>query len=162
MQNVISVIGAFIIGTVVAAGPIDADIPIRNNPSIASCSQISCKRGLNITKPGQKQTKSIVKKVETIIAPSEVDSLINKYASDYAVDPNLMKKIARCESHFNPNAANGQYKGMYQYGNSTWVSTRKQMGLDTDIDLRYNAEEAIKTTAFKISRGGKMAWKDCL
>jgi hypothetical protein len=35
------------------------------------------------------------------------------------------------------------------------------MGLDANSDLRFNAEEAIKTAAFHISQGGQGAWPNC-
>jgi hypothetical protein len=35
------------------------------------------------------------------------------------------------------------------------------MGLNPDPELRFNAEEAIKTTAYKISRDGTGAWPVC-
>lgn len=113
----------------------------------------------------KKQPKKVVLAAKTqkqVVAPGEVDSLINKYAALYNADANLMKKIGRCESHFNPNAVNGQHLGMYQYKASTWEATRKVMGLDPNPALRTNAEEAIKTTAFKLAHGGQGAWRECL
>jgi hypothetical protein len=50
---------------------------------------------------------------------------------------------------------------MYQFSKETWMNTRSQMGQDNNPDLRFNAEEAIKTAAFKISRGGAGAWAVC-
>jgi hypothetical protein len=35
------------------------------------------------------------------------------------------------------------------------------MGLDTNPDLRKNAEEAIRTAAYKILNGGRGAWPNC-
>lgn len=89
------------------------------------------------------------------------DQLFEKYASEYGVNPETLKRIARCESGFNPHAANGPYCGMFQFHASTWTSNRKAMGLDPDLSLRFNAEEAIKTAAFKISRDGTGAWPVC-
>jgi hypothetical protein len=51
---------------------------------------------------------------------------------------------------------------MYQFSASTWVSTRGAMDHDTDPALRFDANEAIKTAAFKIASGGQSAWKNCL
>jgi len=77
------------------------------------------------------------------------------------MDKELLKKIALCESGFNSNAGNGDYQGMFQFAASSWIGTRSEMGADTNTDLRNNAQEAIKTAAFKISRGGVNAWPSC-
>lgn len=96
-------------------------------------------------------------------APAEYDAMIDKYATEYGADPDLMKKIAKCESGFNPQAVSstGAYHGMYQFVAATWVSNRNAMGLDPDPALRQNAEEAIRTAAFKMGRDGYGAWPVC-
>ena len=99
--------------------------------------------------------------VQTINAPEEVIVLIEKYASEYGVDKNMMLGIAKCESGFRENAVNGPYAGIYQFVSGTWVSNRRAMGLDENLDLRYNAEESVRTAAFKMSRDGFGAWPVC-
>lgn len=89
------------------------------------------------------------------------DGMIETYGAQYRVDANILKKIASCESGFNPNALNGPYGGMYQFAAQTWINTRSQMGRDTNPDLRFDAKEAIMTAAFKISRDGTGAWANC-
>ena len=91
------------------------------------------------------------------------DGLFEKYEGEFGVNQATLKKIARCESRFNPGAVSrsGLYGGMYQFLASTWRSTRQAMGLDDNPDLRFNAEEAVRTAAFKISRGGIGAWPVC-
>jgi len=95
------------------------------------------------------------------ITPVELESLFDKYCGEYGLNKEMMKKIANCESHFNSQAVNGPYMGMYQFLASTWQSNRRAMGLDPDPNLRFNAEESIKTTAYKISRDGAGAWPVC-
>jgi len=99
--------------------------------------------------------------VSSVVSPAELAPLFSKYGEEYGVSEEVLKNIANCESHFNPNAVNGPYAGMYQFVDSTWVSQRNAMGLDSNPDLRFNAEEAIRTTAFKISRDGTGAWPVC-
>lgn len=97
-----------------------------------------------------------------IQAPVDLEALFTKYSSEYSVDKNKLKRIADCESHFNTNANyNGMYLGMYQFSESAWVSTRIQMSLDPNPALRTNAEESIKTAAFKLSVNGQNAWPNC-
>lgn len=97
-----------------------------------------------------------------IPAPADLETLFAKYSGEFAVDVGILKKIAKCESGFNPNANNsGMYLGMFQFGAQTWSANRARMGLDTNPDLRTNAEEAIRTAAYVISRGGIGAWPNC-
>lgn len=95
------------------------------------------------------------------LPPSDVDGLLEKYASVHSVSKDLLKKIGWCESHLNAGSVNGIYGGMYQFAPSTWHSTRVAMNENPDPNLRFNAEEAIKTAAFKIARGGRYAWPNC-
>ncbi|OGD62471.1 hypothetical protein A2160_00095 [Candidatus Beckwithbacteria bacterium RBG_13_42_9] len=91
----------------------------------------------------------------------DLDQYFETYASQYQVDCNQLKSIAHCESGFNPNAVNDIYSGLFQFSPSTWQVNRNRMGLDPNPDLRYSAEEAIKTAAFKISQDGTGAWPVC-
>lgn len=97
----------------------------------------------------------------TITTTTDLESLFSKYSSQYSVSEDELKKIANCESGFNTNADTGLYAGMYQFSAETWTSTRGAMGLDGNPDLRKNAEEAIKTAAFMLSRGEQNAWPNC-
>lgn len=103
------------------------------------------------------------KPVAVVLPAHELDALFQKYGTEYGVSWEKLKAIAKCESNFNAAviSKNGLYGGMYQYVASTWSGTRKQMGLDPNPDLRFNAEEAIRTTAFKIANGGIGAWPVC-
>lgn len=96
-----------------------------------------------------------------VTPPEEVNALIDKYALEYRADPILMKSIAKCESGFRAEAVNGGFGGMYQFLASTWSSNRRAMGLDPNPDLRFNAEEAVRTAAFKMGRDGYGAWPAC-
>ena len=99
--------------------------------------------------------------VPTIVTSSDLEVLFAKYGAEYNVDPNWLKKIARCESNFNPQADTGVYAGMFQFMAQTWISTRNSMGLDPNPDLRKNAEESIRTTAFMLAHGRQNSWPVC-
>lgn len=118
----------------------------RTKPRVASAFYI--KPNAEIVKPA-------------VAAPAEIDSIIDRYSQEYGVDKGLLVKIAKCESGFNSNAVNGPYAGMYQFIEGTWVSNRRAMELDANPSLRYNAEESIRTAAFKIARDGGGAWPVC-
>ena len=134
--------------------------------------------GKNTEKPVQnkvEEQKTVVKKEavapqtttapapQPALEPHALDALFEKYGAQYGVEPRKLKAIAKCESGYNAasQSKNGLYGGMYQYLASTWSGTRKQMGENPDPALRFNAEEAIKTTAWKIAQGGIGAWPVC-
>ena len=95
------------------------------------------------------------------LSSGDIEELFAHYSNEFGVDEGLLKKIAYCESHYNPEAVNGPYGGMFQFTAGSWASARKRMGLDSDSGLRFNSEEAIKTAAFKISQDGTSAWPAC-
>lgn len=91
------------------------------------------------------------------------DQLFEKYAAEYGITSSTLSIISKCESGHNPQAlsSNQLYGGLFQFATPTWQSNRRAMGLDDNPSLRFNAEEAIKTAAFKISRDGVGAWPTC-
>ncbi|KKP60032.1 MAG: hypothetical protein UR52_C0001G0112 [Candidatus Gottesmanbacteria bacterium GW2011_GWA1_34_13] len=95
------------------------------------------------------------------ISVSQLDEWFVKYANKESIDKDLLKKIAYCESKLKPEAINGSYAGLYQFTKNTWISTRTSMNLNTDPDLRFNPEEAIKTAAFRMATQGAGAWPNC-
>lgn len=117
---------------------------------------------LSISEEKLEIPQPVVQKIP-VPAPEELEQLFTKYAAEHGISSDTLKVIANCESHYNPNALskNGLYGGMFQFSASTWKSTRKAMGLDENPDLRFNAEEAIRTTAYKISKNGVGAWPHC-
>jgi hypothetical protein len=92
---------------------------------------------------------------------SQLEEWFTKYANKESVNRDLLKKIAVCESGLNIRATNGIYGGLYQFSANTWISTRQAMNMNTDQNLRFNAEEAIRTAAFRIATLGDRAWPNC-
>ena len=84
-----------------------------------------------------------------------------KYGNEYGLSVEKLKKIAGCESGLRLDAVNYIYAGLFQFAPATWRSNRKAMGLDDNINLRFDAEESIRTAAFKIARDGTGAWPVC-
>ncbi len=163
MYSLVSVVGTLIVGTAILGSAVADDIPLRR-PQEINCVQKVSISAASVSAP-KKAVKPKIQQprlAKNIIAPGEVENMINGYAAQYGVDPNLMKSIAKCESRFNANAVNGSHAGMYQFKDTTWVSTRRAMGLDTNPELRFDAQEATKTAAFKLAHGGKQAWAQCL
>jgi hypothetical protein len=95
-------------------------------------------------------------------APSmEVYGMIERFSAQYSVDPNVMRHLAICESGFNSSAVNGAYIGLYQFGPVTWKNLRKEIGEDTNTNLRFSAEESTQTAAYALSLGKKGIWPNC-
>lgn len=97
----------------------------------------------------------------TPTSSTDLESLFSQYSAQYSVSEDELKKIAQCESGMNTNSDTGLYAGMFQFSASTWSSERGVMGLDPNPDLRKDAGEAIRTTAFMLSRGQENAWPNC-
>lgn len=90
----------------------------------------------------------------------QINEFINKYAAQYSVSPDVLRHVAICESGFNPKASYLSYAGLFQYGPTTWVNVRNKMGEDSNINLRYHAEEAVKTAAYHYPSGPSL-WPNC-
>jgi hypothetical protein len=95
-------------------------------------------------------------------SPANLEPWFSQYSGQYGVDKNALERIANCESHFNPNASNGDYVGMFQFATQTWINYRNQMGMDPKPALRTNAEESIRTGAFMMSKRGTTPWPSCV
>lgn len=97
----------------------------------------------------------------TPVPPAEINAQIDRFSGQYAVDPNVMRHIAICESGFNPLAVNGPYAGLYQFGKITWKNLREEIGEDTKADLRFSAEESAQTAAYALAIGKRGIWPNC-
>lgn len=91
----------------------------------------------------------------------EINGFIERFSSQYSVSSDVLRHIAVCESGFNSSAQNLGYAGLYQFGSVTWKNLRKGMGEDPNPDLRFNAEEAVQTAAYAISKGKIGIWPNC-
>lgn len=91
-----------------------------------------------------------------------VNKLVDKYSAEYGLDVNVVRHLGICESGFRSNATNGKYVGLFQYDAQTWKTIRAEMNLDTDPNLRYSAEEAIRTTTYALSKGKRKLWPNCV
>lgn len=96
-----------------------------------------------------------------IVVSANLDDLFTKYSNEYSVDKELLKRIAKCESGLNPNSSTSRYAGLYQFSEGLWVSTRTLMGHNSDSNLRFSPQEAIRTAAFMISQNHLGIWPNC-
>jgi hypothetical protein len=92
----------------------------------------------------------------------EVNGFIDRFAGQYGVDPNVIRYMALCESGFRSNAVSGAYVGLFQFGPITWQNIRAEIGEDTNINLRYSAEESVQTASYAFSKGKGKIWPNCI
>lgn len=152
------------------AGAQSARIPLIPTPAILAASLSPTPTSLPSATPTQPPPPTLIPTAipsatptpqPTIAVVSDTESLFSRFSDEYHVDKELLKRVARCESGFNPQAENGPYRGMFQFLGQTWTTVRTTMGLDSNPDLRTNAEEAIRTAAYMFSHGQAYAWAGC-
>lgn len=95
------------------------------------------------------------------VTSTQLDEWFTTYSATFSVDRQKLWQIAVCESNLRPHAKNGDYGEMYQFSTGTWKSTRQRMNLDSNPELRFNPEEAIKSAAFLLSTRGHSPWPNC-
>lgn len=91
----------------------------------------------------------------------QIYGFTESFAGQYGVDANVIRALAVCESGFNPDAKYLNYVGLFQFSPTTWKNIRLEMGEDPDINLRANAEEAVQTAAYAVSKGMRGIWPNC-
>lgn len=112
-------------------------------------------------KPTVKPTPIPTRVPQPVFTHTQINEFMERFGAQYVVDPNILRHIALCESEFRPNAVNGPYIGLFQFGSITWQNLRKAMGEDPSPDLRANAEEATQTAAYALSLGKIRIWPNC-
>ena len=91
----------------------------------------------------------------------QIYHLMDRFGAEYGVDPNVLRYIAICESGFRPEAENLYYAGLFQFDKVTWAKYRQLMDLNDDPELRFDAEEAIKTASYALSLKQSRLWPNC-
>ncbi|NMC99470.1 MAG: transglycosylase SLT domain-containing protein [Bacteroidales bacterium] len=133
--------------------------PTPSEPSTPSPTPIATSTPKTTPKLTPKPTKT--PSPQPYYSSEQIYELINRFAGQYGVSPDIMRHIALCESGFNYKASNAGYAGLFQFGTTTWKNLRSEFGEDTNPDLRYNAEEAIQTAAYVLSKNKGGIWPNC-
>ncbi len=84
-----------------------------------------------------------------------VDHALQIAAATYGVSESRLRKVATCESTLNPEATNGPYVGLFQFGTPLWNAT--PYGDMSRTDPYAAALAAAKT----FSEGGASHWPVC-
>ena len=94
----------------------------------------------------------------------DINSLIYTTAVKYHIKPELLRKIAKCESNFNPVAQNPRStaSGIFQFINSTFINQANAYGLP--VGNKNDPNVQIELAAEMIADGKIGHWKasrDC-
>lgn len=111
--------------------------------------------------PTPRPTKTPTPVPAPAFTSEQINGFIDRFAAQYSVSSDVLGHIALCESGFNPGASNAGYAGLFQFGVVTWKNIRKEMGEDINPDLRFNAEEAVQTAAYAVSKDKGGLWPNC-
>lgn len=96
-----------------------------------------------------------------LFTSEQINGFIDQYSAVYGTDPNVIRRLAICESGFNQYATNYVYSGLFQFGPITWQNLRSKMGMDPNPYLRNNALEAVRTASYAVSLGEIKIWPNC-
>lgn len=111
--------------------------------------------------PSPTPTATPTVQVRVNYSSQEINGYIDRFAGQYGVDANVIRHIALCESGFRAGAVYLSYGGLFQFSSSTWTVWRRRMGEDENSELRFNAEEAVQTAAYVISKNSIGIWPNC-
>ena len=139
-----------------AARFISAELKVSNAPQQEA---MAFAHAVNV-KPQEHVTRRSTRKLR-VYTKQQVQDLIRRHASAQGLDPDLPLAIARCESGFRWDAANGRSsaRGVFQFLSGTWRTTKEgRKGtsvLDTEAHIRMAVAHiaTIGTGAWNASRG---------
>ncbi len=129
---------------------------------ITPTASVSAEATVSSTPKPTKKPTPVLTPTPTAETPETIYGLVERFASQYGVDPNVIRYIAICESGFRSNAINGPYAGLFQFNSVTWGIIRMEMGEDTNPDLRFSAEESVQTAAYALSKSKGKIWPNCM
>ncbi len=92
---------------------------------------------------------------DTVAGPASVNHALRVAASAYGVPLARLGRVATCESTLNPNAKNGRYVGLFQFGAPLWRATPYAKFSRTD------PYAAALAAAWAFKRGMASHWPLC-
>lgn len=101
----------------------------------------------------------------TISLPEPVTNtqkrVVSKIREIWGDDADFGQKLAFCESSYGINLTNGSStaSGIFQFLAGTWTDQRQYMGEDTNLLLRFDEDQNIKTAYAHYQRMGVRPWE---
>lgn len=96
-----------------------------------------------------------------ISSPFDAKEFIKITANKYGFPEHLALKVAKCESGFDPNAKNPKStaEGIYQFIDSTWAKTLRDMGLPKTTS-KYDPKANIEAGIWLMKHEGTQHWQE--
>jgi soluble lytic murein transglycosylase-like protein len=116
---------------------------------------------LTVTLPVPVNSRAVAGVRSVPVVPLSATEIIHKWADHYGVDKDLAVRIARAESGLdckvqNKNSSAG---GLFQFINSTFLSTQKRLGKPQDISRKYDCDENAQLGIYLLSKGELRHWE---
>lgn len=163
-RTTITLATTFIVAAIAAAllfSTITPDADARDRTELAKAqNQISALRAqLAAERKAHRQTLTRSRRAARAVRPAGakpgVDHALKLAAATHGVSATKLRRVAICESTLNPDATNGQYVGLFQFGTPLWNTTPYRRFSRTDP----YAAAAAAAWAFK--RGMASHWPLC-
>lgn len=153
--------GAVVLGETIEASPDPTQSPTPTGTPTESPSPTTKPTPKETPSPTSTPTPATTPVPQPAFTSEQINGFIERFSAQYGVSPDILRHLALCESGFRYDAVNLSYYGLYQFGPTTWKNIRKEMGEDTNIDLRTNAEEAVQTAAYVLHVNKAYIWPNC-
>jgi len=116
--------------------------------------------GLWFTLPAPLNLTGATVPLRPIVPPSPA-KIIHKWADYYGVDKDLAVRIAHAESGLDCKVQNKRSSagGLFQFINSTFLSTQKRLGKRPDISRKFDCDENAELGIYLLSKGELQHWK---
>ena len=96
------------------------------------------------------------------IPPAAVELMVIQAARMAGVDEEWARRIAFCESSFNPRAVGpAGERGVFQFMEATWASNAPRFGYSPEWDRAFDAEANIVVAISMLARGEVSHWATC-
>ncbi len=95
---------------------------------------------------------------------SEVDRAITEAAREFRLNEGKFRRVARCESGFNPFNSPGSYFGLMQHSKSEWSGRVRAFNQGYDPDVLGNPHapfDNARVAAWMIHNDGWGPWPEC-
>lgn len=152
-------VGVAVLALGIAVAAITAPAPSQAAPSASLIAKLraenaSLRTQLAAERAAHRRTRTTVRP-RNVTTPRDVRRALTIAAATYGVSEAKLRRVATCESTLNPNARNGRYLGLFQFGLPLWNATPYG-----DFS-RADPYAASLAAAWAFKRGMQRHWPVC-
>lgn len=95
---------------------------------------------------------------------TEVDRAITEAAKEFNLDGDKFRRVARCESGFNPFNSSRSYYGLFQHLKTEWTGRAEAFNRGYNPNVLSNPHSPFdnaRVAAWMIHNGGWGPWPEC-